>query len=459
MRVSRYLIGAPLDTHEAVLAHGLTGALDSIPADLLDWLIAARASGPAPIDEIEPTLCRQLVARGYLVEDTFDERAIAARLGARLHRQHREPSGFYLIPTYACQLRCPYCCQQFRRQQAAQSPVLSPAMIDAAFAAMERIGQGRVRSLNLYGGEPLLEPNHAVIESIVRRGRREGYHIAVVTNGVDADAFLDLLGPQGIQGVCITLDGPPALHNQRRRPASAGSGEGSFERIISNVTRILETGAQVALRFNVDVLSLDCLGETLACLRAQPWWDSPQVAWNVYPIYSPPGGAPWRGELDPQHYLQTLDHLQAHGQLPPAIEYDLSVGRQVAGLLSGKGWERLHPRHPAYCGSKQGVVILDPYGDLYTCVDAVDDPRQRVGRFYPALILDEAAIEQQAAWTPLERAECLACAFVLVCGGGCRHRRQPHLCQRVQATFQAALATQRQRMRLGASLYPNHPWL
>ncbi len=92
-------------------------------------------------------------------------------------------------------------------------------MVDKAYEAISKIRvdeRTTNKSIQLYGGEPLLAENKKIVEYIVKQGKQRGYVFNAVTNGYDLDAYEDLLGPDNITRLQITVDGDREWHNKRR---------------------------------------------------------------------------------------------------------------------------------------------------------------------------------------------------------------------------------------------------
>ncbi|MFM7716075.1 MAG: radical SAM protein, partial [Microcystis sp.] len=101
-----------------------------------------------------------------------------------------------------------------------------------------------------FGGEPLLAENRSTIEYILERAFASGKaNFSAITNGTELEAYQDLLAPDKISWLQITLDGVPQEHDKRRIYAD---GKGSYEQIAQNITRALDLGVQVSVRMNID---------------------------------------------------------------------------------------------------------------------------------------------------------------------------------------------------------------
>ncbi|HBQ60770.1 MAG TPA: hypothetical protein DD671_14430, partial [Balneolaceae bacterium] len=76
--------------------------------------------------------------------------------------------------------------------------------------------------ITLYGGEPLLASNKDIVEYIVQLGSKKGYYFKAITNGYDLGHFKDLINPSYINNLQITVDGDRETHDSRRTHFETG---------------------------------------------------------------------------------------------------------------------------------------------------------------------------------------------------------------------------------------------
>ncbi len=410
MRLSDYTIISKMgDADAAVMFNGCTGAIDIVNSNVADVLMDYNLHRSPHINGLSYALKHKLISRGHLVEKANDQRDMVHCLGQRLHKRDLQASGFFLIPTYACQMHCYYCCQQKRwsidTEGCAQK--MSIDMVDAAFLAMRRLNSKGIRSLNLYGGEPFQAENYNLIRHIVELSCREGYLLAAITNGLESKKFESLFGPGKIYGICFSIHGIPQEEEWRRLNANVGS--------------VLSRKAFVAIRINVDPETIKRLDEIFEKAKSYWWFDHQRLFWNICPIL--PFELPPKFKIiQPEEYEASMLRMLSDEVIPPSVEFDLSAGRQLEGILDRGFPNSIHPRHPSFCGSKQGIFVLDPFGEIFTCHEAVSIPSFSVGRYFPDLYVNQRSLRSQSQWIPESRPDCLSCPFALMCGGGCIHR-------------------------------------
>lgn len=147
------------------------------------------------------------------------------KLGLRRAIGRKSPFQVTFSLTNRCNFRCTYCEIPLQEREE-----MSAADFCAAIDDLREAGMGRA---SLIGGEPLLRQDAG---EIIRHLKRRGVHSAMNTNGwfvpqrIDEVAELDL--------VCITLDGPPEVHDAQRR-------ERSYERAIEAIEVLKSRGVPV----------------------------------------------------------------------------------------------------------------------------------------------------------------------------------------------------------------------
>jgi uncharacterized protein len=451
-RTSSYTIyvALPDNDDEMLLVHGYTGAYDKVSRRVAEYLLS-QESGPPPeplygewssepslhsggVAEApsEPTL-EVLEKRGYLTRlSVEEEQGRLARTAKVLHRRAVENGPNYLfMPTYQCNLRCPYCFQDHMRTDPAYSHLLrtiSRETVDrilATFPTLERShgiedGDEFARTVGFYGGEPFLAENRPIIEYIMNGVRALGpVNFWAVSNATQLDAYADLIGPEGIASIQITIDGPPEEHDKRRIHAD---GSGSFAQIARNVDLCLDRGAQVQIRMNIDRNNLHQLPRVAEEFVARGW--DKRRGFMVYTARIAPANdqTPLSSTFNTTWELdQGIDELRA---LHPAMKI---IGRPDDGLeyrarklFEGRG-HGLAQFKSSFCGAHSGMYIFDAFGDIYACWEKTGDARIRIGR-----VLDGGQVEMNQGlnkmWrsrTPASNPTCRKCRYAFQCGGGC----------------------------------------
>lgn len=421
-RASSYNIHVPARQEgHTLIANGYTGALDLLPRHVSEVLMDAEQVGwEADAHWFDPATLSFLRQRGYVTElSPAGEREAVARLAGEL----REETDcwfphFYILPTYRCQLHCSYCFQSKvrirQRGNLPTPPIMSEAVMRAAFRTIDcLVGNRRRRSIGIYGGEPLQGAHREAIEKLVALGSAEGHRFLAATNAVDLDQFLDLLGPGKIVALHVPLDGPPAIHDRRRR----GPLGPTFEGIVRNLESALIRNTKLRLRINIMRDTMEGLDELMERLEGAGFLGSPLVTCYLKAVY--PSRKLAAAEFQRQGYVTEAEVAgllgRYAGKLRRLSGYPIVDGR-IRALARGDIRLALAPRH---CWS---VYVFDPAGLIYPCNNVAGDESRSTGRYYPELVWNRQASAMWAGRSVENLPQCLACKYALLCGGGCGYQ-------------------------------------
>lgn len=450
-RTSSYTIYVPLpDGSEGMLlVHGYTGAYDKVSRSVAEYLQSLEAGPPAePLHgkwESEPALAHTVEAvapsnrilemlrkRGYMTEMSVqEEEGYFARITKKRHNRAMENVSYIFMPTYNCNLRCAYCFQDHMRTKPEFRHLLrtiTPDTVNRIFAAMPTIERSRgveegdefTRNIGFFGGEPLLAANRQMIEYIINRARALGpARFWAVSNATELETYGELLGPEGIAMIQITLDGPPEEHDKRRIRAD---GSGTFQQIARNIDLCLEHGVVVSVRVNLDPGNIGEMPRLAEEIIARGW--DRDRRFSVYSARITPGS-----ENTSIHdvFSTTWDLDNAIDELRVVHPAMRVIGRPDDGMedrarqIFESRAHGLSQHRSSFCGAHSGMYIFDAFGDIYACWERTGDSRVRIGR-----VLDGGEVEMNEGlnrmWrsrTPASNPTCRKCRYALHCGGGC----------------------------------------
>ena len=447
LRASNYTIyvDIPEEPGSVLLVHGYSGAYDKVSVSIAnyvreldvkppkplygDWTQSART---APAETPPEATLEMLKKRGYLTtRSRQDERAFYDRIVKMFHdRAARTGLSYVVMPTYDCNLRCPYCFQDHMRTDDNYRHLLrymTPTMVDRIFASMPAIearhglshGDGVESRICFFGGEPLLARNRRIVDYVMRKAQAHGraFVFSAVSNMTEIDAYHDLLGPGGIRDVQVTIDGTPEEHDTRRIYAD---GSGSFEKIATNIDLCLDKGVNVDVRHNIDRNNVGTLA-SLAKLYVERGW-AERLNFSAYAVVVHASNEK-TNKKDTFNTLELRNALReiqkSHPHVGIISQRDDAVKANLINVFSGKG-EPFPLFRATYCGAHSGMYVLDPLGDIYACWERTGDARQRIGWF------DESGVQfvadRVAAWRGRSvntNETCAQCRYSLYCGGGC----------------------------------------
>lgn len=416
MRISTYNIGVDCGD-QYLLLNGRTGAFDIVSPEIGESL--TRDDAPST-ETIRPEVRQHFLERGYLTEMSEPEEVdYFRRLAKILHdEQLAHVRSFHLIPSYECQLRCPYCFELslYKKGMDYMERRMTPEVVDLAFAAIAKMTEGLppLTRLGLFGGEPLSAGNVPINEYIFEQGERRGITFSAISNGVDLAHYRERLGdaPGKLREVQVSFDGGPAAHNCLRVHADK---RGTFDEVVESVGLALEHGVRVIARVNIDRTNIESVKELSEIFRTRGWTERPNFVPYAAAIYAKGPERQASRCFNSFDLAEALAHQQADEPMviPPP---DKGVGAMVRSALEKGG--KL-PFNPTFCGANTGMTLLDPHGNAYACWDAVGEEHHKIGTFVPELRLNEDEMHPWRTRSVATVDECSHCAYAMFCGGGC----------------------------------------
>jgi uncharacterized protein len=355
LRKSSYTISVKLETEEDkyMLLHGYTGALDIVSGNVVNYLDYMNNPESKNVEVSESTF-NALRARGYLTEKTKEEEIAHVRNFADLlHQKEKLYKGFLFLVAYDCNFRCPYCYESTVLKNSRQwtKKVFSKEMVDKAYEAMLKIEPNRKLhspGITLYGGEPLLAPNKEIVTYIVQKGIALGYNFTAITNGYDLDAFKELLGPDKISFMQITVDGLKETHDRRRIHFRTGK---SFDKILDNIGMALKQDVSISVRVNTDATNFNELPQLEQIFKESGYTEYPKFSMNSAIVSN-------HGTVQSKS-INFLSHTE-FDQKHKSINYKYQCG-EVTSLASMlyrtiKEQKRIH-FSPTYCSAQRGCIF------------------------------------------------------------------------------------------------------
>lgn len=310
-----------------------------------------------------------------------------------------------IMPTEACNFRCPYCYESHR------AVTMSEEILEQVQKYIaEQAPQFKHICISWFGGEPTL------CKDIILKISRQilalqslyffNYSAAMTTNGylLDIDSFLQYY-ESGIKSYLITLDG---WNHDNTRPHV--SGKGTLKTILNNVVAISHLPKEkyqfkIALRRNLlpddnDFTWYDYLSDLFG--------KDDRISVEVFPVRN------WGGDSIKSVNLswgnKCKETIQSHVNY--LLEHRLA-SRENGDMLF---------REVCYASCPHGFIIRAD-GRMEKCTIILDHPKNFVGRIDPdiGIEIDEAA---NSLWCTAEiKKKCMTCENVLDCLNiSCRRR-------------------------------------
>ena len=335
-----------------------------------------------------------------VVDDPVAEREVMAGLvDATNARSSRFKAT--LVLTLDCNLACPYCYEEGFRGDFAMSPENSALFVE--YVINEQIGRGREVDLRFYGGEPLL--NIPLLLQIAQpigaaaAAKESKFSFSLVSNGtLLTRQVVESLLPFGLSSAQLTLDGPKDIHDEQR-PFVSGSG--SFDVILDNIKQVYELvklklgGNFTRENYRRFPEMLDALlAAGIAPARLEPIMFAPVVPKSGAPLPKDLGGCcvsndePWLAEATLFLREETLK----------------------------RGFATVKPAMGVCMIELANELVVNWDGSLYKCPSFMGWPELSVGTLATG-IKDYSASHNLTLW---QNDECLDCAYLPLCFGGCR---------------------------------------
>ncbi len=416
MHLSKYLTSFELDTDQALLLSALTGAVDIAPVSLV------RALKESP-EAIEGDTLAQLVRRGYLLSSPEEEsRRLKETAAMALDlRKRSKPKEICICPTFNCNLACTYC---FERDATAKPEVLGDEQIDAMFTAVDKVAEEEQHPpmLQLFGGEPLMPGTHHAVERILSQAKARGLKTGAVTNGVSILHFAELLRrfASELTAFQITIDGPPEIHNQRRKRPGISS-RGTFDDMTKGIDFLLGEGMKVAVRVNVDRHNISSLVQLAEIIVDRGWHGRENFKSSVAPVQTHCDDTTYPHYMREDELVRELTELfELNPGMDDVLGFDgYRLVRRIASALGMGGAGYAGPNFH-YCEAcLLEVYVFGADGYIYPCSEAITRPDLAIGRFWPKPETYESRMAQWQDRSALSIDKCLNCSIVSFCAGGC----------------------------------------
>lgn len=414
---SRYNYFIPADDGYVLAYNALSNALARVTSDKYELIrdILENPDRTAEENAVISGLRNDLIKGFFLVESDFDEIGIL-KMRNRMGRFNDNELGLTIAPTMACNCACDYCFE--KPSSATMTEEVEAALIK--FTREKLKGKQRF-NVTWFGGEVTLALDSTrrlstFFQEICKEENIEFSPMGMITNGVLLNRETALaLKELNITYAQVTLDGPPEVHDQRRK---LKGGQGTFAKILSNIKDTCDI-LNIHVRVNVDRTNSDKLDGLFEILKEAGLQKKIKVYFGQVRSFSNTCS-----DLATMCYT-TPEHSQLVVNL---LEKARSEGFAEAGYPSSS--------HFGFCtaDSVRGFVV-GPTGLLFKCWSEVcDDPRASVGNIFdgPTEIFQLNNLARYMNWDPFSDQECVECNYLPICGGGCpylaMHTQQKKSC-------------------------------
>lgn len=399
MRHSRYVVEAIGGDGDRLLFNTGNGAFVRLGDEALD--VWERCDGDCPAGA--------KLAHLGLLTDLSPEDELARQRDA-FDRQRRDTSAMTIsiVPTYACNFRCPYCYELGHNK-------VKGTMDERTMDAVRSFVQGRHAadgfgslSVQWYGGDPSLALD--VVQGLTQRleswcvAQGVAYDAMMLTNAnVIGEAEAQLIADCRITSVMLTIDGPEHVHNKRR---VAANGSNSYERTISAARYLRARGVRVFANMNADKVNLPLYAQLRDKLLREEGIELSFGKLNDYGRFF--GEAP---------FCQPEFDLFEHDEFFQAQFGEFAKTSHSAAEMR----DMLRPIRRFCTGQADNYFVMDLLGDVYACDGWVGDKRHVQFNLF-----DDPSTWKlhEVSFDPVRDGKCSVCELLPLCLGSCIWERQ-----------------------------------
>lgn len=346
----------------------------------------------------------KLIMGKFIIRKDIDELRFLKALHYNTRFSMNNSFGLTIIPTFACNFRCPYC---FERDQKYPSISMNDEIMEKTIELVKsKVKENGQLSINWFGGEPLLELNKIKKMQLefnkIAKEKNAGISTGIVTNGyLLTKSVSDELAELGITNVQVTVDGNKEIHDSKRMLANGG---GTYEKIIENLLSSNEN-ISIAVRVNIDKNNIKCMDSFLDSLSEIGLNKKKNI--NIY--FSVLRDYDNSTNCIAQNCYVIREYAEEEAKL-----YELAIKK-------GFYIQRIPSPNVSNCGAvSPNVLLIEPDGGIQKCWSVVGDLSKRVGHLIENNNpLYESNNIKWMGWDAFEDKECVDCKSLPLCMGGC----------------------------------------
>lgn len=406
MQWSKYNTLFNTESHGYFLYNSLSNTFIQLDRDHYDLLENIQNNPTLHGLNIGNGLLDMLCSKRILVKKDEEQRILIERQYRRdaicFENTHLDLS---ICPTLSCNFRCPYCFENTQQD----TVVMNTETVDRLIAFVKSYEHVRSVSITWYGGEPTINRAFDVVREITRRIKEVGIEFkeaGLVTNAylLDKDK-INQLNDLNIKTVQITIDGPQEVHDRRRILAS---GRPTFQRIMDNIETLMNSSfkGKCNIRVNLDKNNLSSFFELRQTLLNR--FRGKELSVYAGHVDTTPDLYDKGCNLCSKEWKDfTLEQFR-HRSVPPS--------------------EGIYPLGAVFsiCSANtRNSYVIGPQGELYKCWEDVGRQEMIIGSIHDddPITNRELVALYSVGTDPYRDAECLECAVLPICGGGCANRR------------------------------------
>lgn len=344
-----------------------------------------------------------LTRLGVLVPDRDTERVEMRATFEIINRASRRIKVTATV-TLECNLACPYCYEDPFRGHFVMNRGTADLLVQRL---TERMAEGFDVTVDFYGGEALIQ--FELLKNIASRLNEAAAKNLVIfsfnlfSNGVLlTPVVVKQLLPLGLSTIRLTIDGPPDIHNAQRPFVS---GAGSFDKITANLLAIHKL-APVDLGGNYTRDNYRRFPEMLDILIGQGIDPASMKEVSFSPVMPKADGS--------------VAGDRGSACICTGESWAIEAGVFLRGEVIKRGFPVAKIKPGACMIEFKNDLVVGYDGGLYKCPVFMGQEALRVGSLADG-IDDYHESHNLDVW---KNDECLECAYLPLCFGGCRFFRK-----------------------------------
>lgn len=345
---------------------------------------------------------------GFIIDDQVDEIKILKNIYNQA-KYNRNTLSLTIAPTLTCNFTCDYCYEQgieIDESMSLMSEDVQQALLKFVDKNIQTVNQLKII---WYGGEPMLAYDiiFDLSQKFITLAKKYNVEYCgdMITNGYvigQKPSLIKNLISSQITHYQITLDGPPHIHNKRRR--LNGSKEGTFNTILNGIEELHKhDNIKISVRINLDNTNGKEVLKLLDIFEDKEMSDI-----NIYlsEVRSTSAGC---------------ESLESTCMTPDEMK---ELGQNFDTIQKEKGFPRKNtlPVLMLTCDANSvNAFVVAPNGDLYKCWNDIGQKKACFG----SLINKNTDTLQRfkeinyITWEPFDFPNCRNCKALPICMGGC----------------------------------------
>ena len=335
------------------------------------------------------------VQNGFLVPVETNELGKVKAL-RYVNNYSTDNAAFQILPTTACNARCPYCYEQdFVSQSFPES--LEPKLVEFISSYM---GMAKHIHVTWFGGEPLLRPDfiERISEALIENAKQRevGYTADIISNGsLVTEDIAHLLKRCHVGNAQISLDGDESEYGKRKNYVSE---DHTLSSIFDSIDYLLGAGIVVSVRINADKNNHSSVLRLIHMLGKR-FADSQLFSAHVAPLYSTLGDKSCFKKEELTEVYKSIFHTMID-----------------AGLITSVNGLPLNFNNASCCARGLNNFCIGPDGFVSKCDHFLGDKRDLVGTLETGVEFNDA----MDFWAnPALPQECEECSYLPSCQAGC----------------------------------------